>query len=384
MIKNLIGFCAIGLFISSCSQKKAPQPSTTESTENELTMLVGTYTNGSNSKGIYTFRFNEETGEAATLDSVEVPNPSYLVPSGDGKFVYSVNESSKDQAAVSAFAFDKQKGSLQLLNSQKTMGADPCYLITNGKNVITANYSGGSITVFPIQEDGSLLPASSVIEFKGSGPVKDRQEQAHLHCVRITPDGKYLLADDLGTDQIHKFNVNPNADAHNKEALLTEGTPAAFKVAPGSGPRHLIFSDNGKFAYLITEIGGTVIAFQYADGMLKEIQTVAADTVNAQGSGDIHISPDGKYLYASNRLKADGIAIFKINPSDGTLTKAGYQLTGIHPRNFIITPNGKYLLAACRDDNTIEVYRRNEENGLLTNTKKDISVDKPVCLKLLK
>lgn len=384
MIKKLIGFCAIGLLISSCSQKKASQPSIAESTENELTMLVGTYTNGSNSKGIYTFRFNEETGEAATLDSVEVPNPSYLVPSEDGKFVYSVNEFGKGQAAVSAFAFDKQKGSLRPLNSQKTMGADPCYLITNGKNVITANYNGGSITVLPIQEDGSLLPASSVIEFKGSGPVKDRQKQAHLHCVRITPDGKYLLADDLGTDQIHKFNVNPNADAQNKEALLTEGTPAAFKVAPGSGPRHLIFSNDGKFAYLIAEIGGTVIAFQYADGMLKEIQTVAADTVNAQGSGDIHISPDGKFLYASNRLKADGVAIFKINPSDGTLAKVGYQLTGIHPRNFIITPNGKYLLVACRDDNTIEVYQRNEENGLLTDTKKDISVDKPVCLKLLK
>lgn len=173
------------------------------------------------------------------------------------------------------------------------MGADPCYLTTNGKNIVTANYSGGSITVFPIGQDGALLPASDVIEFKGSGPDKERQTMPHLHCVRITPDGKYLLADDLGTDQIHKFNINPNANADNKEKFLTKGTPEAFKVAPGSGPRHLIFNSDGKFAYLINEIGGTVIAFRYADGILDEIQTVAADTVNAQGSGDIHLSPDG-------------------------------------------------------------------------------------------
>lgn len=345
-------------------------------------MLVGTYTSG-NSHGIYTFRFNEETGETHILDSVATTNPSYLTLSEDGKFVYSVNELGKDQAAVSAFSLNKESGSLQLLNTQKTKGADPCYLTKYGKNIITANYSGGSISVLPIQEDGALLPASAVIEFKGTGPVKERQKQAHLHCVRITPDGKYLFADDLGTDQIHKFTINPNAGTDNKEGLLTESTPASFKVAPGSGPRHLTFDNNGKFAYLINEISGTVIAFQYKDGMLKEIQTIAADTVNAQGSADIHISPDGKFLYASNRLKADGIAIFKINQADGLLTKVGYQLTGIHPRNFIITPNGKYLLVACRDSNTIQVYKRDVDTGLLTDCKKDIPVDKPVCLKFV-
>ncbi|MCF2688808.1 lactonase family protein [Bacteroides fragilis] len=383
MVEKIISICAVGMLVASCSPKKTTaQPADPTTTDNELTMLVGTYTSG-DSKGIYTFRFNEETGASVPLSDAEVANPSYLVPSDDGKFVYSVNEFSKDQASVSAFAFDKTKGTLRLLNTQKTMGADPCYLITNGKNVITANYSGGSITVFPIGKDGSLLPASDVIEFKGSGPDKERQTMPHLHCVRITPDGKYLLADDLGTDQIHKFNLNPNANADNKEKLLTKGNPEAFKVAPGSGPRHLIFSPDSKFAYLINEIGGTVIAFRYTDGMLYEIQTIAADTVNAQGSGDIHISPDGKYLYASNRLKADGIAIFKVDKTNGTLTKVGYQLTGIHPRNFIITPNGKYLLVACRDTNTIQIFERNQTTGLLTDIKKDIKVDKPVCLKFV-
>ncbi len=205
----------------------------------------------------------------------------------------------------------------------------------------------------------------------------------HLHCVRITPDGKYLLADDLGTDQIHKFNINPNANADNKEKFLTKGTPEAFKVAPGSGPRHLIFNSDGKFAYLINEIGGTVISFRFADAILDEIHTVAADTLISQGSGDIHLSPDGKYLYASNRLKADGVAIFKVDETNGTLTKVGYQLTGIHPRNFIITPNGKYLLVACRDTNVIQIFERDQATGLLTDIKKDIKVDKPVCLKFV-
>lgn len=155
MVEKIISICAVGMLVASCSPKKTTaQPADPTTTDNELTMLVGTYTSG-DSKGIYTFRFNEETGESVPLSDTEVANPSYLVPSDDGKFVYSVNEFSKDQASVSAFAFDKTKGTLRLLNTQKTMGADPCYLITNGKNVITANYSGGSITVFPIGKDGS-------------------------------------------------------------------------------------------------------------------------------------------------------------------------------------------------------------------------------------
>ena len=356
---------------------------TTDTTKNELTMLVGTYTSGT-SKGIYSYRFNEKDGTATPLSETEIENPSYLVPSADGKFVYAVSEFNNEQAAANAFAFNKEKGTLELLNSQQTGGEDPCYIIANENNVITANYSGGSISVFPIAKDGSLLPTSDIIQFKGAGVDKERQEKPHLHCVRITPDGKYLFADDLGTDQIHKFIINPTANTENKEAFLKEGSPAAFKVKAGSGPRHLTFSPNGHYAYLINELSGTVIAFEYKDGDLKEMQTIAADTVNAQGSADIHISPDGKFLYASTRLKADGIAIFNIHPDNGMLSKAGYQLTGIHPRNFIITPNGKYLLVACRDSNVIQVYERDADTGLLTDVQQDIKVDKPVCIRFVR
>lgn len=382
MIKFITTICIISMTTISCTSKKAARTESSEPVNQELTMLVGTYTAG-DSKGIYSFRFDEETGTATALSEAEVENPSYLVPSADGKFVYAVSEFNNEQAAANAFAFDKEKGTFKWLNSQKTGGEDPCYIITNGKNVITANYSGGSISVFPIAKDGTLLPASDIIKFEGSGADKERQEKSHLHCVRITPDGKYLFADNLGTDQIHKFIIHPEADAENKERFLKEGSPAAFEVKAGSGPRHLTFAPNGNYAYLINELSGTVIAFEYKDGNLKEIQTIAADTVRAKGSGDIHISPDGKFLYASNRLKADGIAIFRIDSENGKLTKTGYQLTGVHPRNFIITPNGKYLLVACRDSNAIQVYERDADTGLLTDIQKDIKVDKPVCIKFV-
>lgn len=320
MIKFIATICIISMTTISCTSKKAARTESSEPVNQELTMLVGTYTAG-DSKGIYSFRFDEETGTATALSEAEVENPSYLVPSADGKFVYAVSEFNNEQAAANAFAFDKEKGTFKWLNSQKTGGEDPCYIITNGKNVITANYSGGSISVFPIAKDGTLLPASDIIKFEGSGADKERQEKSHLHCVHITPDGKYLFADNLGTDQIHKFIIHPDANAENKERFLKEGSPAAFKVESGSGPRHLTFAPNRNYAYLINELSGTVIAFEYKDGNLKEIQTIAADTVGAKGSGDIHISPDGKFLYASNRLKADGIAIFCIHPRSGKLTK---------------------------------------------------------------
>lgn len=382
VIATISVITCMSMSITSCTPRKVAQTECADTANQELTMLVGTYTAG-DSKGIYSFRFNEETGTSTALSAVEVENPSYLVPSADGKFVYAVSEFNNEQAAANAFAFDKEKGTFKFLNSQKTDGEDPCYIITNGKNVVTANYSGGSISVFPIAKDGSLLSASDVIKFEGSGADKERQEKSHLHCVRITPDGKYLLADNLGTDRIHKFTINPDANAENKESFLKESSPAAFTVEAGSGPRHLTFAPNGNYAYLINELSGTVITFEYKDGNLKEIQTIAADTVEAKGSADIHISPDDKFLYTSNRLKADGIAIFRINPNNGMLTKAGYQLTGIHPRNFIITPNGKYLLVACRDDNVIQVYERDAVTGLLTDIHKDIKVDKPVCIKFV-
>lgn len=368
MKRNFMYACLASLSLLAC-----------QSVEKELTMVVGTYTDG-DSKGIYTFRFNQETGEHIALNEVEVSNPSYLTLSADNQFVYAVSEHGDGREAVNAFNFNKETGALQFINKQETKGADPCYVATNGKNVVTANYSGGNVSVFPIAQDGSLLPAADVVNFVGSGPDKERQASAHLHCALFSPDGKYLFANDLGTDKIYKFNVNQQADGQNGEKFLSLGNPPIFSVKPASGPRHITFTPNGKYAYLLTELSGMVIAFQYEDGNLKEIQSIAADTLNAKGSADIHVSPDGKFVYATNRLQADGLAIFKIDEATGMLTKVGYQLTGIHPRNFIITPNGKYLLVACRDSHVIQVFSRNRQTGLLTDTGGDIKINKPVCI----
>lgn len=352
----------------------------TISDETSLYLLVGTYTTGE-SEGIYVYQFDTVSGFSKYKSVVKVTNPSYLTINKEGTHVYSVSETGDAKAAANAFVFDKKDGTLKLLNSQLTGGADPCYieLDKTGKHVVTANYSGGSITAFNINGDGTLTTATQLIRFTGKGADAERQKAPHLHCVRYSPDGKYLFADDLGTDKIHKFGINES----NEGNYLKVGTPAAFDVAPGSGPRHLDFHPNGKYAYLISELSGAVIAFNYDAnaGNLTQIQTIQADTLSAKGSADIHVSPDGKFLYASNRLKGDGIAIFSINQVDGKLTKVGYQETGVHPRNFVITPNGKFLLVASRDNDVIQIFLIDRVTGLLENTYKDIELDMPVCLK---
>ncbi len=371
VMKSLL-FFMLGLALAACSPRKADSGN---NKSDELAMLVGTYTDG-NSKGIYTFRFNQATGATTPLSSIEVPNPSYLTPSEDGKYVYAVSEMDDTTAALNAFTFDKETGKLSLLNRQPTMGGAPCYVATNGQGVLTANYSGGSMSVFPIKKDGSLEPVDTLFEGSAGGPDQERQTTPHVHCAIFSPDGKYIFATDFSSDRILRFVMHP-------KDIIPHPSAEAVDVDPDSGPRHLTFSPNGKFAYLISELSGNVTAFSYMDGQLEKIQTITADTVRARASADIHVSPDGKYLYASNRRKEDGIAIFEINPETGMLAKVGYQPTGIHPRNFIITPNGKYLLAACRDSHQIQVFQRDTVTGLLSDTHQDIKVDKPVCIQFV-
>lgn len=367
-MKTLL-YCMLGLSLAACTPKK------TAANQDELAMLVGTYTNGT-SKGIYTFRFNQETGAASPLSSAELSNPSYLAASEDGKFIYAVSEMNDSASAVNSFAFDKATGALCLLNTERTLGGAPCYVATNGKEVLTANYSGGNMSVFPLRKDGTLEPVDTLFEGSATGPDTIRQSTAHIHCTIFSPDGKYIFATDFSADRILRFVLHP-------KDIIPHPSLEATHIEAGSGPRHLTFSPDGKRAYLISELSGKVTAFNYSDGKLEQIQTITADTIAARGSADIHLSPDGKYLYASNRLKEDGIAIFAVDPDNGTLAKVGYQTTGIHPRHFNITPNGKYLLAACRDSNVIQVYERDQTTGLLNDTHQDIIVDKPVCVQFV-
>jgi len=382
MLKKIMLMSLTTVLLSSFSSKENIKNTTKDS---DLYLLIGTYTSGS-SKGIYVYRFNTETGESSYVSEINsLSNPSYLTVSRDEKFIYAVSENEADNALAYALSFDKQNGKLTYLNEQKTNGGSPCYINTDpkGKYVLTANYSGGNISVFKTKKDGTLLPASQVISFEEKDN-KEAQPGSRLHCVAFSPDGKYLFADDLGKDKVHKFNLSYPTKDTASDSFLKVGEPSAFSVEKGSGPRHLTFHPNEKYAYLINELSGKVTVFKYNKGLLKDIQYIASDTtpgIGKKGSGDIHLTPDGKYLYASNRLKADGIAIFKVNQLNGKLTKVGYQLTGIHPRNFIITPNGKFLLVAARDSNSIQIFTINPKNGLLEDTEKEIKISKPVCLK---
>ena len=349
--------------------------------DNKLIMYIGTYTEESNSNGIYTYHFNQENGTFELLSSATAANPSFVTLSPDGKRLYAVSE--YNDGRQGAYSFDVSEDKVQLSNpiflptapkeSLPRAGADPCHIVTDGKYVITANYTGGDISVFSLDAEGKLKAETQHIAFVGKTPKR----VAHIHCIIPTPDKKYILATDLGNDRVYRFHYN-NKTHKNSEVLTAQRV--AYEVSDGQGPRHLTFSKDGRFAYLINELGGECVVLSYRKGKLKEIQRIMADEGGGRGSADIHISPDGRFLYTSHRLKKDGIAIFAIDPEKGTLTKVGYQLTGIHPRNFAITPNGKYLLVACRDDNKIQVFERNEATGELTETAQAIEVDKPTCI----
>lgn len=364
--------CIGALMLCACTSMKQKE------TMEKMYLMVGSYAT-SEEEGIKVYAWDGEKGEATYVSGLKgISNPSYQVVSADGERVYSVGEDDGLTSTAHALSFDKVQGKLSLMNTQLTQGGAPCYinLSPNEDFVITANYMGGSISVLPTETSGRLGENVSTFAFQDEGVLKERQSQPHLHCVEFTPDGKFLLANDLGTDKIHVFPLTSGGK-------LDEMGTFDVELEAGSGPRHLCFSKDGRFAYLINELSGKVTALSYKGETLTPIQYIEADTVNVQGSADIHLSPDGKFLYASNRLKADGIAIFSVNQETGMLTKAGYQLTGIHPRNFVITPDGRFLLVACRDSNVIQIFSRDEKTGLLVDTGKTIETSKPVCLKFL-
>lgn len=335
----------------------------------ELNLLVGTYTD-TDSRGIYSFRFNQGTGDSSPLSVTDIPNPSFLAVTPDNKTVYSVTEQQVD-ASVSAFGYNPADGTLKLLGKQPTNGKDPCHVTYVGKDVAATNYSSGSLTIFPLEGDGNLKEGS-VLEFFGSGPDTTRQRGSHIHSSQVSPDGKFLFVIDLGGDYIYRYPV--------EDGKISRVEPVKIKVPDGEGPRHFDYSKDGRFMYVITELEGNVLVYDYNNGDLQLIQIIEADPLHARGSADIHFSPDGKFLYASNRLKGDGLAIFKQDAESGLLEYVGYQETGIHPRNFTVSPNGKYVLVACRDSDVIQVFSRDSKTGLLSDTGKDIKLPHPVCV----
>jgi 6-phosphogluconolactonase (cycloisomerase 2 family) len=255
-------------------------------------------------------------------------NPSFLAVTPDYTRVYAISEEA-GESAITAFDYDAKEGNLTLLNRQSTLGASSCHVTWTGKNVVACSYSSGSMTVFPLDEEGRLEPGT-LVPFEGSGPDSTRQERSHIHSSKLSPDGRFLFVIDLGADYIYRFPV--------EDGKLTSLEPYKIKVPAGQGPRHFDFSKDGRFLYLITELEGYVIVYDYNGGDLRQIQMIEADPLHARGSADIHFSPDGKFLYASNRLKGDGLAIFSQDPQTGLLQDTGQGIHVPHPVFVTLTP----------------------------------------------
>lgn len=359
-------------------------------------LLIGTYTAAGKSRGIYVYRFDSATGQASPVSSVETVNPSYLVVARDNRHVYAVNELPGDngpateRGGISAFAFDPQAGQLTFIDRVSSEGNDPCYLSfsPDGRYLLTANYSvaadpGGSFAVFPLRNDGSIGPAVLTVHHDGGGPVKGRQDNAHVHSTVFAPDGRYLFAQDLGADKLYEYRYTSDGS----RGLLSPTPEGYLQMPPGSGPRHLIFGASGRYAYLTSELAGTVTTLQYSNGKLKPLQTVklAAPGFSGKvGAGAIHLSPDGKFLYATNRGDANDIVIFSVDPHDGQLKYVGRQSSlGRTPREFAIDPSGRWLIVGNQDSDTAYVFSRHPDTGLLGPNPVRLDIGAPVDFKFV-
>lgn len=353
---------------------------TTVTAQKNYYLLVGTYTSG-RSTGIHVYDFNKKDGSVKIADSVRTSNPSYLAVAPNQKFVYAVSETQRGNFSgkIRSFSFDPENGKLKYINEEPSVGDNPCYVIVDntGNWVICANYTSGTLAVLPIKKDGSLGAAVSTSQHTGHGTNPKRQEGPHVHSTVLSPDNKYLFVQDLGLDKIIIYSFNERTGAIARKDSV--------KLRDGSGPRHLIFHPNKKWAYLVQEMGGTATAFDYQNGKLKVIQTISNLPPNFNQyftSADVHVSNDGRFLYTSTRDSANIITIYSINQKTGKLTVVGRQsVLGKTPRNFNLDPDGNYLLVANQNSDNVVIFKINHKTGLLTDTGNRIDVGNPVCIK---
>ena len=349
------------------------------------TVLVGTYTDKTESNGIYAFDFDPSTGKLTPKGlAAETSNPSWLAVHPNGKWVYAANESGK-QSAISAFSVDPASGKLTLLNQLPSEGEDPCYLSfdKSGKYLFVANYTSGTVAVFPILNDGKLGAPTSVVKDSGHlGPNKERQEGPHAHWIQPSPDNRFVLVADLGLDEILVYRFNP------ANGSIARNEPAFAKVAPGAGPRHGMFSFDGKFVFVVSELNSTVTTFSYDQGRgsLNGPQATSMLPNDFHGRNDaaeIGLHPSGRGLYASNRGH-DSIAVFRIDDLKGTLTSVGiFPTGGKEPRHFAVDPTGWFVLAENQYSNSIVVFKVDVPKGDLVQISETRNIPSPVCLVFL-
>ena len=350
-------------------------------------VYVGTYT-GSGSRGIYRFEFDPSSGAAtAPVLAGESDNPSFLAVHPNGRVLYAVSELASfggaPTGAVSAFAIDPASGKLTRLNQQPSGGADPCYVAVDraGRNVLVANYTAGTVSVLPLSADGYLRPASTIRQQAGTGPNKARQEGPHAHQIVLDAAEAFAFALDLGADRIFVYRYGAAS------GTLEPDDPKAAVLAPGSGPRHLAWHPSGKIAYVISELGSTVTAFRYdaGRGALDAFQTVTTLPAGFSGpnkAAEVAVSPDGRFLYASNRGD-DSLAVFSIDATSGTLTASDrVPAGGRAPRHFAIDTSGRWLLVANEDSDSVTFFRLDSASGRPSPIGRPLVLSKPVCVLL--
>jgi 6-phosphogluconolactonase len=348
-------------------------------------LFIGTYTEGKPDSGIFVYEFNSNSGQLKQVATgTNLTNPSFLTIAPNGKFLYACTDSKLPKHGnVASFKIDSLTGKITFINNQSCGGENPVYVSVykNNKFVVNANYTEGNVTVFKTNADGSLNPYSQIIQFSDNSINKARQEKAHIHSAVFSSQNDFIFLPDLGADKIRVFKFD---SSHSQPLIVADSL--LIKTHLGSGPRHFTFHPNGKFVYCIEELSGMVSAYSYKNGKLDSIQRIFSYSKirNDYASADIHISPDGLFLYASNRgEKENTISIFSINSSNGKLKLVGHQPTfGDHPRNFTIDPSGKFLLVANVTTNNVVVFKRNLKTGLLTKTGYEINIPRPSCLQM--
>jgi len=362
--------------------------STTRAAEGRERIYFGTYGQASN-EGVFVAELDLATGIVTEPRLAgRAVNASFVALHPDHRHLYAVAEVSsrggRRSGGVVAFSIAPESGILRPINEQISGGAGPCHLVVDkaGKNVLVANYEGGSVSVLPIDERGGLRPASSVILHHGKGVNRERQEAPHAHSVNLDAANHFAFVADLGVDKIFVYRFDPNA------GKLTPNQPTAVKVAPGAGPRHFAFDATGRFAYAIDELDSTITAFWYdsENGTLSRIQVVSTLPKDFRGvntASEVVVHPSGKFVYGANRGH-DSSALFSVDPASGKLNPEGHEPTqGKTPRNIAIDPTGAYLLAANQDSNSVVVFRIDAANGRLRPTGQKLRIHEPVCVRYL-
>lgn len=356
-----------------------------------LLVYIGTYT-GAKSKGIYVSRLDPATGALRAPElAAELPSPSFLAVHPTKPYLYAVNEVStfagKATGAVSAFRIDRASGRLTALNQQSSGGAGPAHLTVDktGRNVLVANYGGGSVSVLPIAEDGQLQPATAFVQHAGSSVNPQRQKEPHAHAIVVDPSNQFAYVPDLGLDKVMIYRLAAD------KGTLTPGEPAFAAVAPGSGPRHIAFHPGGRYAYVINEMLCTVAAFSRdaKSGGLTELQTISSlppgqAVQPGYSTAEIIVHPSGRFVYGSNRGH-DSLSVFAIDAASGKLTFVENQPTqGRTPRGFNIDPTGTFLIAGNQQSDSVVVFRIDAKSGRLTPAGAKIEVGAPVSFEFVR